>query len=65
MIGCYSYFSDFVQPVIGRKSISVVISDIDFFKKINDTYGHIQKCIKSLPVYASLKTTQLRPDVFA
>ncbi len=38
--GFYEYYNIDVAPTMKDKIASMVICDIDFFKKVNDTYGH-------------------------
>ncbi len=70
--GCFNrrYFFDIASRIIRRAaedddSISLVLLDLDHFKKVNDSYGH-QAGDNVLKEFVDLATSLIRPeDVFA
>lgn len=38
--GFYEYYGDVVRPQLEDNKAALIMCDIDFFKKVNDTYGH-------------------------
>ena len=38
--GFLEYYEECVRPCSASETVSVVMCDIDFFKKVNDSYGH-------------------------
>ncbi len=72
LTGAYNrlYFQDKIQEEYSRAQeegydLSLIIFDIDHFKKFNDTYGHLfgDQVLKSISAY--IKRTLRKEDVFA
>jgi diguanylate cyclase len=51
------------QAKRGQQKLSLIILDIDFFKKINDTYGHIKADELLLQLAKVLKKTTRKSDI--
>lgn len=72
LTGCYNrrYFADLLVKILpGTKrqgaSLSLLMIDIDFFKKINDTYGHDAGDSVICAVSSAIRKTAREADVLA
>jgi len=52
---------DMIQSLAAKKPLSIIMTDIDFFKKVNDTYGHLAGDY-ILKEFAQLLQNTLRKD---
>ena len=57
--------SEWKRMIRGKKYLSVIMCDVDFFKLFNDNYGHQEgdKCLRSIA--DAIKETLKRPSDFA
>lgn len=55
----------FNQAIRYKKAISVIMVDIDYFKKINDTYGHQNGDLILLKIAEIMKTNCRKSDLLA
>lgn len=61
-----NYFREWNNAARTKTTLACIMVDIDYFKKYNDTYGHLQgdECLKS--VAEAIRTTAKRPrDIVA